>query len=106
MSLLKGKQDGLIIEYQLPIGFEDQLSILDKYINCIENGKIVISKVWELIKDNVIIYEDLGNGKEKAIWSKGSQVEETPFMLGYTTTTCQFFSSKLQVFFRERKVQL
>ena len=103
MSLLKGSKDNLNFTYQLPLEFDGQLLILDKYIDCLVDGRISYGKTWEFIQHNITINEDL-NGKEKTIWKCGILVNEVPCLLGYTKNACQFFIEKVEAFFQEQGV--
>lgn len=105
MSLLKDKKGKVEISYQLPLKFDDQLRIFDDIRNCVDmqTGNMMNSKVWELIKDNVIIEV---SGKE--VWLKGKEVTENSDgkMLGYSYTACEIFVEKFMVFIKGQGIQL
>lgn len=105
MSLLTDKKGDVSFQYQLPLRFDDQLKIFDDIRNCVDmqTGNILNSKVWALIRDNVVI-----EVKGKEVWINGNEITENSNgkMLGYSYTVCDLFVNKFMVFIKEQGIQL
>lgn len=105
MSLLQAKKDNIGFEYSLPLNFEKQLEFIDNFKDCFPNGLIKLSSVWNLIKDNITIFE-YNAGKEVLIYDKGclSDEKHQSKMLSLSYKISILFAEKVNAFMKEQGV--
>ena len=105
MSLLVGNDNGLKIQYQLPLKFDEQMRIISDLRRCVDMQiqDFDYYKVWKYIEKDITIEVD---GVE--MWIKGEeQTENTKGkMLQYGINSAKLFADKFMLFISEQGVNL